>query len=185
MRRISLQSETDWDGWRAATRALVLAGVPPDQVQWHVAPKGAHALPDAAGSFGISRALVALAGLAIQARDPRRFEVLYRVVWRAHNGERVLEDRADPDARLAQGLALAVRAEQHRMRTQLRYLPVHERGGTRYVGWYRPAHFVLEADAQLLSRRFVRFVACILTPEGSAHWDQDGLRFGPGVDPAS
>jgi uracil-DNA glycosylase len=185
MRRVALQSETDWDGWRTATRALVLAAVPPDQIQWRVTPKSTHALPDAAGSFGISRALVALAGLAIQAREPRRFDVLYRVVWRAHKGEHVLEDRADPDTRLAQGLALAVRAEQHRMRTQLRYLPVHERGETRHVGWYRPAHFVLEADAQLLARRFSRLAVSILTPEGSAHWDQQGLRFGPGVDPAS
>jgi len=185
MRRIALHSETDWDGWRAATRALVLAGASPDEVQWRVAPKGAHELPEADGSFGISRALVALAGLAIQARDPRRFEVLYRVVWRAHNGARVLDEREDPDARMAQGMALAVRAEQHRMRTQLRYLSVHERGGTRHVGWYRPAHYVLEADAQLLARRFSGLAVSVLTPEGSAHWDQDGLRFGPGVDPAS
>lgn len=185
MRRIALHSETDWDGWRSATRALVLAGTSPDQVQWHVAPKDTHTAPDSAGSFSISRALVAMAGLAIQARDRRRFDVLYRVVWRAHNGERVLKDRADPDTRLAQGLALAVRAEQHRMRTQLRYLPVHEGSETRYVGWYKPAHFVLEADAQLLARRFPRFAVSILTPDGSAHWDQEGLRFGPGVDPAS
>ncbi len=185
MQTVALRSETDWDGWRAATRALVLAGVPPDQVQWQVAPKRARIPTEASGSFGISRALVALAGLAIQARDPRRFEELYRVVWRTHNGERVLDDRADPDTRLAQGLALSVRAEQHRMRAQLRYLPVHERGGIRYVAWYRPAHFVLEADAQLLARRFHGLAVSILTPDGSAHWDQDGLRLGPEVDPAS
>jgi DNA polymerase len=185
MRRIALRSETDWDGWRAATRALVLADVPPDQVQWRVAPKGSHALPEAAGSFSISRALVALAGLAIQARDPRRFEVLYRVVWRTHNGERVLDDRADPDTRLVQELALAVRAEQHRMRTQLRYLPAPDDGETRYVGWYKPAHFVLEADAQLLARRFSRVAVSILTPDGTAHWDKGDLRFGAGIDPTS
>jgi uracil-DNA glycosylase len=184
MREIALQSETDWDGWRAASRALVLAGVPPDQVRWRVTPEGG-ALPKGDGSFSISRALVALAGLAIQARDPRRFDVLYRLVWRAHKGERVLEDRADPDTRLAQGLGLAVRAEQHRMRTQLRYLDAREREGGRYIGWYKPAHFVLEADAQTLARRFPQLAVSILTPEGSAHWDKGGLQFGPGVDPAS
>ena len=30
------QSETDWEGWRTATRALVLAGAEPDDVQWSV-----------------------------------------------------------------------------------------------------------------------------------------------------
>ncbi len=183
MRRIALQSETDWDGWRAATRALVLAGVPPEQVQWRVAADESQKLPEATGSFAISRALVAMAGQAIQARDPQRFELLYRVVWRTRQGERVPD--TDPELRQARGLALAVRAEQHRMRTQLRYLPVDERGGTRHVGWYAPAHFVLESNAPLLARRFSRLSVSILTPDGSAHWDADGLRYGPGVDPAS
>ena len=43
------------------------------------------------GSFGVSRALVSLASLAIQAREPTRFDLLYRLVWRANAGERVLE----------------------------------------------------------------------------------------------
>ena len=29
MRQIVLKSETDWEGWRQAARALVLAGIPP------------------------------------------------------------------------------------------------------------------------------------------------------------
>ncbi len=183
MRRIGLHSETDWDGWRAATRSLVLAGVPPEDVHWRVAAKPSAKPADETGAFTISRTLVALAAQAIQARDPTRFDLLYRLVWRAHAGERVLEDRADPDLRRAQGLALAVRAEQHRMRTQLRYLPVES--GKRHLGWYTPAHFVLEANAQLLARRFPRLVVSIITPDGSAHWDEAGLRFGPGTDPAA
>ena len=67
-----------------------------------------------------------LASLAIQARDPERFDLLYRLVWRANAGERVLEKTDDPEVRRAQGLAFAVRAEAHRMRTLLRYLPVPE-----------------------------------------------------------
>src|SRR6516165_7387177 len=34
MRRVVLANETDWDGWRKATRSLVLAGVAPDEVRW-------------------------------------------------------------------------------------------------------------------------------------------------------
>ena len=58
---------------------------------------GPHALPEGSGSFSISRALVALAALAIQARDPTRFDLLYRLVWRANAGERVLGKTTDPE----------------------------------------------------------------------------------------
>ncbi len=42
----------------------------------------------------------------------------------------------DPEVRRAQGLALAVRAEAHKMRTLVRFLPVPEGNAKRYLGWY-------------------------------------------------
>ena len=186
MRRIVLESETDWAGWRTATRALVLAGVAPDSVRWTVDThdNDREKLPEGTGSFSVSRALVGLAALAIQARDPDRFDLLYRLVWRANAGERVLAKTADPEVGRAQGLALAARAEAHRMRTLLRYLPVQEGDRTRWLGWYEPAHRVLEANAQLIARRFPDIAFSILTPDGGAHWDgahTDGAH-GDGAD---
>ena len=67
------------------------------------------------------------------------------------------------------------------MRTLLRYLPVHEGDRTRYLGWYEPAHYVLEANAQLIARRFPDLTFSILTPDGAAHWDGAELRFSAGV----
>src|SRR6202042_67013 len=81
----------------------------------------------------------------------------------------------------AQRLALAVRAEAHRMRTHVRYLPVQEGNDVRYLGWYEPAHFVLEATAQLIARRFPELAFSIVTPDGAAHWDGSELRFSKGV----
>ena len=162
MIRVGLASETDWDGWRAATRALVLAGVPVEDVVWTVGQ--GDRLPEATGGFGVSRSLVALAQMAIQARFPARFALLHRLV-------------ATPDEAThaqARRLALAVRAEAHRMRTELRYLPI----GDRYVGWYAQRHFVLEANARLLAMRFPRLAVSILTPDGSAHWPYGGQRGG-------
>jgi DNA polymerase len=194
MPRIVLARETDWDGWRAATRAHVLAGTPPETLTWSIGattadpcPEGP--LPQAGGSFGVPRALVALAAQAIQARAPDRFDLLYRLVWRAQAGEPVLEQRDDPELSRARRLALAVRAEAHRMRTHLRFLALPHPTPTLYLGWYAPAHFVLEANAQLLARRFAtRYLAAsgfaILTPDASAHWDGTNLHFGPGLDAA-
>jgi len=179
MRRIVLANETDWEGWRKATRSLVLAGVPPEEVRWAVRSHDEEGDPlqEASGSFGVSRRLIAVASLAIQARDPSRFDLLYRLVCRANAGE----DSDPAEMRRAQGLALAVRAEAHKMRTLLRYLPVSEGNGTLYLGWYEPAHFVLEANAQLIARRFPELRLSILTPDGGAHWDGTTLRFSKGI----
>jgi uracil-DNA glycosylase family protein len=184
MRTVAIAGQTDWGGWRAAARALALAGIAPDAVRWQVGGAG-DALPAAVGGFGVSRALVAMAAEAFQARAPERFALLYRLIWRAHAGARAPAGAADPaadadaDAVAARLLALAVRADAHRMRTHLRFLPVPEAGGTRYLGWYAPAHYVLEANAQLLARRFAALRWSVMTPDGAAHWDGAALRFGP------
>ena len=152
MATVALRGETDWDGWRSATRALVLADVPPEAVRFVIDPAAAAPSPPGAGGFAVPRALVALAAQAIQARDPERFALLYRLVWRAHAGMPVLDDPDAPDLRQARALALAVRAEAHRMRALVRYLPAAD--GSRFLGWYAPAQFVLEANALVLARWF-------------------------------
>jgi DNA polymerase len=185
MPQITLDGQTDWQGWRTATRALVLSKVPPEDVQWAVGSHGQGAgndLPLGANGFHVSRTLVTLASLALQARDPQRFALLYRLVWRANGGEKVLQLTDDADVLRLHELAYAVRAETHRMRTMLRFLDVGEEGGRRFVGWYAPAHYVLAANAQLIARRFPDLIFSILTPESGAHWNGVELRLGEGAD---
>ena len=118
--------------------------------------------------------------MAIQARQADRFGLLYSLVWRINAGEKLLEDDSDPDLTLARRMALAVRADAHRMRTNMRFLPVPEDGGTRFLGWFEPTHFVLPANAQLIARRFPALTWSIATPDGAAHWDGSSLLFGSG-----
>jgi probable DNA metabolism protein len=180
MQQITLKDETDWEGWRQATRTLVLAGVAPETLTWAVGGETTRPA-DASGSFHVPRALVSLASLAIQACDPDRFGLLYSLVWRVNAGEKLLEDDADPDLALARRLALAVRADAHRMRTNMRFLATPEDGATRYLGWFEPAHFVLPANAQLIVRRFPDLKLSIVTPDRAAHWDRSSLLFGSGL----
>ncbi|MEO8714284.1 MAG: DUF4130 domain-containing protein, partial [Acetobacteraceae bacterium] len=142
MHHVTLNAETDYAGWRAHARVLALDGVPPEEVRWTVGRKPS-AAPEREGAFSVPRALVALAGLAVQARDPDRFDLLYRLVWRAQAGALALDDVADAEVSRARALALAVRAESHRLRAQLRYLAIEGR----LVGWFRPSHHVLEGAA--------------------------------------
>jgi probable DNA metabolism protein len=178
MRTVALKSETDWDGWRRAARALVLAEVEPPALTWSVGGSS-ETLPETAGTFHLPRALVSLASVAIQAREPERFGLLYSLVWRAHAGEKLLEDATDPDLALARRMALAVRADAHRMRTLMRFLPVDD--GQRFLGWFEPAHHVLQANALLMARRFQALTWSVVTPDGAAHWDGSALLFGSGL----
>jgi DNA polymerase len=181
----ALADETDWNGWRRAARSFLLAGVEPAELTWNVGDNG-DAVPQVEGGFSLSRALVALAAQAFQAREPERFGLLYTLVWRAHRGVLDLSDTADLDLRLAKLWALAVRADAHRMRTLLRFLPIPSPEAPspespHYLGWYAPDHFVLEANARLLARRDPACGFTIVTPDGIAHHDRAGLRFGTGL----
>jgi DNA polymerase len=176
----ALLHDTDWTGWRHAARAFLLAGVEPSDLTWTVGGDG-DPLPQTEGGFTLSRALVSLATQAFQAREPERFGLLYVLLWRAHHGRLNLGDAIDLDLRLARRWALAVRADAHRMRTLLRFAATSTAEEPRYVGWYAPDHYVLEATARLLARRDPARDFTIVTPDGTAHRDRDGLRFGAGL----
>ncbi|MGI3778134.1 MAG: UdgX family uracil-DNA binding protein [Janthinobacterium lividum] len=228
MRSIVLDTETDFPGWRRAARALALEGIAPEDAVWSVAQATdlfAAPAPDApppAGTFSVSRALVDLAETAIQARDAERFALLYRLVWRAHHGEKhLLEDAADPQVQRVQRLAQAVRRDTHKMRAFVRFREVRDTGGlgpspvlpddpaddgasidparvgmheasivaphpdtpaARYVAWFEPDHFIVEANAPFFVRRFATMQWSILTPDRCAHWDGETLSFTPGAD---
>ena len=187
-----LAHEVDWGGWRNSARDLALGGVRPEDVVWSVqAPDdlfaGGEDAPVArpAGTFNVSRALVELAETAIQARDPERFALLYRLIWRAHSGERhVLELTTDPDVQRVTRLAQAVRRDTHKMRAFVRFREVSEGSATRYVAWFEPSHFIVEANAPFFVRRFATMTWSILTPYRSAHWNGTETSFGPGASPA-
>jgi DNA polymerase len=187
MRSVVLAEETDWDGWRNAVRALVLAAVPPEDVVFSVQVPDdllAHDPPPASadGTFNVPRALVELARIVILARDPARFSLLYRLVWRAHRGERALMDlTTDPDVQRARLLSHSVRRDMHKMRAFLRFREIRDGGEPRYVAWFEPDHHIVEANAPFFVRRFATMTWSILTPERSAHWDGTILSLGPGA----
>jgi DNA polymerase len=187
MHTIVLKHVVDFEGWRAAARSLALQGAPPEQVIWSVeeasdlfaGPPGAAAVE---GAFSVPRSLVALAETVIQARDPARFGLLYAMIWRAHRGEkRLLEDAADPLVQRLLRLGQAVRRDTHKMRAFLRFRAVAEAAATRYVAWFEPDHFIVEANAAFFVRRFATMQWSILTPYRSVHWDGQSVRLAPGA----
>jgi uracil-DNA glycosylase len=186
MRPVVLAHEVDWGGWRSAARTLVLDGVSPDAVAWSVgtpgAPPGEGVPSPNGGTFNVPRALVDLAQTIIQAREPTRFALLYRLLWRAHAGERtLLDEAADPDVQHALWLAQAVRRDTYAMREGIQFRAVAEPEGARYVAWFEPEHYILEANAAFFVARFAGMAWSILTPYRCAHWDGAAVGFTAGV----
>ena len=190
MQSVVLKHLADFEGWRAAARSLALHDIPPERVVWSVHEATdlfaeAPAAATASGTFVVPRSLVTLAETAIQANDPERFALLYALIWRAHQGEKhLLEDAADPLVQRVLHLAQSVRRDTHKMRAFLRFREVTENATTRYVAWFEPDHYIVEANAPFFIRRFATMTWSILTPYRSAHWDGETLRLGAGAKPA-
>ncbi|MCQ8242079.1 UdgX family uracil-DNA binding protein [Rhizosaccharibacter radicis] len=207
MRNVVLAHEVDFEGWRTAARRLALDGIPPEDALFSVgapadlfaaagsdeaapSPAASSSAATAAAPFTVPRPLVELAQTVIQAREPERFSLLYGLVWRTVRGEkRLVEDVADPAVHRAIRLAQSVRRDTHKMRAFVRFREVTEPDAngdpvSRYVSWFEPEHFIVEANAAFFVRRFATMVFSILTPYRSVHWTGEEVRFAPGADPS-
>ena len=187
MKVVRLAHEEDFDGWREAARALVLAGVPAAEVSWQVGEGGdlfgGEAVMPAAGapSFSVPRPFVELARAAICHSDPERFALLYALLLRVRVQPKAMEDQADPLLRRLELMAKDVRRDMHKMHAFVRFREIETPEGTRYVAWFEPDHHIVRSNAGFFVRRFANMAWSILTPELCAHWDGAELSFSPGA----
>jgi DNA polymerase len=116
-------------------------------------------------------------------RDPERWALLYRVLWRLTHGEpRLLDVVVDRDVARLVAMDKTVRRDVHKLHAFVRFraVPITS-ADVCYVAWFEPEHHVLEYGAPFFARRFAPMLWSILTPDRSAHWDGASLTFGPGV----
>src|SRR5215212_5852094 len=101
MHHITLDSETDFDGWRKAARTLALNDVKPFDVSWRVADDAPELfaptspLEPPPGTFSVPARFVELAEIAILHRNPERFALLYRLLWRLRGHHDLLDIATD------------------------------------------------------------------------------------------
>ena len=185
---IILECETDFDGWRNAARTLALNDVKPSDVTWEVrghAPEPfAPPLEAPHGSFSVSAKFVALARAAILHRDPLRFAILYRLLWRLRGDHDLLGIADDADFSLISAMAKAVHRDVHRMQVSVRFREVGREQKSHYVAWFEPAHHIVELAAPFFAGRFADMPWSILTPDVCAHWDGHAVSITPGISKA-
>jgi DNA polymerase len=186
MPTVRLAHETDFEGWRAAARALRLADVPPERVTWRVA--GVAGLlddepppPVRDAPFSTPRQFVELARDVTLHRSPERFDLLYRLLWRLKDRPDLLHLVTDPDVARAAAMQKAVRHAIHKMHAFVRLRRVQDAPET-YAAWFEPPHRVLEAGVDYFVKRMANLRFSILSPDVCVHWDGRSVSTTPGVD---
>ncbi len=197
---IHLDGETDWPGFRQHARALLAQGVEPDEVTWQTrgqthadlfagADVGLVADTSAPGSTrtvstAVPRSFLEVCEKAVLHRDPARFALLYRLLWRLAHEPALRNDVLDPDRLKADLMAKAVRRDLHKMTAFVRFRPVADAEGGNaealHVAWFEPEHHIVDAVSPFFMRRFAGMRWAIFTPERSVRWDGQALSFGPG-----
>ena len=181
-----LAGETDFDGWRKAARAFRQAGAPPERTAFRVGPGGEglfdERLPGPArdaAPINVPKDFLDLAQDVVLHRSEDRFDLLYRLLWRLGDEPDLMKVVTDIDVADAMERAKNVSRASHKMKAFVRFRQITDGGGERWVAWFEPAHRVLEKTAPFFARRFTTMNWSILTPDGSASWDGEGLSFGP------
>ncbi len=180
--------------WRDAARRLLAGGVPPDQVLWEKEAGLFTGLAEEPARYDLSgsptpsvpRAFVGLAENVACHRDPARWALLYRLLWRLtrDGGRHLLALASDDDVVRARRMEKAVRREIHKMHAFVRFRKLGEddSGRERFAAWFEPDHFIVEAAAPFFRKRFANMDWSILTPRGCAHWNGGELAFSAGID---
>lgn len=205
---IDAEIEASFVSWQQTARRLFSADCHPDSINWieagsqqgsllfaqeaplaieqapsQLAQQLAADLPNKR-TARVPREFVADAKLAAVHRDPRRWQILYRLLWRFNHGEpNLLEISVDEDVALFNRWVKAVGRDLHKMHAFVRFRKIAATDGdeTFYIAWHCPDHAIIKLAAPFFAKRFKSMRWSILTPDGSAAWDGETLQFGPGV----
>lgn len=197
MPTIELEEHADFHDWQPIARTLLYDQVPPDEIHWNASATGelfgdeniacANDFPDS--KIRVPQRFITLAKFAACHRDAKRFDVLYRLLWRLSQGEsQLLEDSADSLVISANRLAKEVGRDRHKMQAFVRFrqLTFKEAGynslATVYAAWFEPDHYILQLNADFFCRRFYNMDWTIASPYQSLHWIGRELYVGAGTD---
>lgn len=192
MHVVRLKSETDFEGWRDAARALLIERIKPEAVSWlsgegasdlfaDTKADGARMFSLAAATPTVPKSFLTSARKAVLHSDPERFALLYRLLWRLQRERGLMETGIDPEVSRLRDLVKSVRRDQHKMTAFVRFREVATENGPLFIAWFEPDHHIVEATADFFVKRFSAMHWSILTPKACAHWDRQILTFGPGA----
>ncbi|MEO5719091.1 MAG: DUF4130 domain-containing protein, partial [Chthoniobacterales bacterium] len=122
--------------WQAVARRALQSDLPPEKIAWEEIGEDQPALhlfdeaepPDVArpsAKIRVPKRFLALARLVSLHRDPARWPLLYRLLWRLTHGEpHLLEIVVDRDVAQATDFEKSIRHDIHKMRAFVRFREV-------------------------------------------------------------
>jgi probable DNA metabolism protein len=192
--QVPLSNQVDVAGFHSEATRLLGQQVPPHTVQWSAAPAQSvdeepldarrAAIRNRAARAIIPQSFVRMSELVVLHRDPQRFDLLYRSLWRLVYEPELKNDFEDRDLARLRQMAQAVRRDIQKMKAKLVFRPLLVRSEMLPVAWYEPAHYICELVAAWLATREPARRWILLTPERSMRWDGDHLLSAPAVPPS-
>lgn len=188
-----LAGPTDLAGFRMEALQLLAHQVPPEAVHWLVLdihpgsplpgdlPPRPRNVPRAVAAI-VPASFQRLCELVVLHRDPERFALLYRLLWRLVHEPLLRGDPIDADMLHAQHLGHAVRRDILKLKTHLRMRAVADaEHGDAQMGCHDPAHHILEAVTPWLAQRLTAPRWALFTPDRSVCSLDKHLTYGSGV----
>ncbi len=184
-----------FEAWQRAARSALNAELPPPGIIWETLGANNPGLdlfeespsaPSTPSRHRVPKLFVTLARRVACHRDPKRWSLLYRILWRLTHGEpHLLELITDADTNRLLRHDKAIGRALHKMRAFVRFRVVHPPSGPWHIAWFEPEHAIVELNAPFFVDRFAGMRWSILTPDLCAHWSGAELTFSPGVPKSS
>jgi probable DNA metabolism protein len=191
--QVPLSHQVDIAGFHHEATRLLAQQVPPQSVEWSAAPAQSvdeepleanrAAIHNRAARAIIPQSFVRMSELVVLHRDPERFDLLYRSLWRLVYEPELRHDFADHDLAKLRQMAQAVRRDIQKMKSKIAFRPMKVHGQPVRVAWYEPTHYVSEVVGGWLAQRDPAARWIILTPDRSMRWDGQHLLSAPAVAP--
>jgi probable DNA metabolism protein len=190
---VPLSHQVDIAGFHHEATRLLAQQVPPQDVAWTAAPAQSvdeepleanrAAIHNRAARAIIPQSFVRMSELVVLHRDPERFDLLYRSLWRLVYEPELRHDLADQDLAKLRQMAQAVRRDILKMKGKLCFRVLEVHGEPVRLACYAPMHFVSEVVGGWLAQRELATRWIILTPDRSMRWDGQQLLSAPAVAP--
>ena len=210
--------EPSFADWRNHARQLLQRGFAPDEVDLQDVTQPATLALDldltsdsphgvAFPSPNTSKSFLELAEIVAAHRNPDRWNLLYRVLYRLQSNRDLLRMEIDHDVARMRQMEQQVRRDLHKMHAFLRFrkltpdameeaspfgsATINSLPGSvtsadvteHFVAWYQPDHRILPLAVPFFAERFAPMQWTILTPDESVLWDPKSRQaaFYPGL----
>ena len=101
--------------------------------------------------MALPRAAAEMIDAVVCHSDPEKYALLYALVWRLTHGERgLMEVMSDPLVNRLALMAKTIKRDLHKMHAFVRFRQVEGEGAERFIAWFEPDHFIIEATARFL-----------------------------------